>query len=220
MKIKDYMKLDNEYKEKKNELDKTYEFLRNIEEQLDLKDLNGYSYKEIKNIYNSIKNKKVSDKIGELMQIKKGVEYPQINDVHYFSEIKDIDFLSQEDKVELDRFIAKNSTFRDSSFNIGKKTIDFLISNKIIEIIYCFNCYCGECQELQLTQDELDLYKEYWLNEDTTEEEDEKMNYGILTIGCWEYPDIEICSLEKFNECISSIYYKRIKKPDRTLDNI
>ncbi|MCC0726741.1 hypothetical protein KGF51_10015 [Clostridioides sp. ZZV14-6045] len=173
MKIKDYMKLDNQYKEKKNELNRTYELLRNIEEQLDLKDLNSYSYKEIKNIYNSIKNKNVSDKVEEIMQIKKGIEYPQINDVHYFSEIKDIDFLSQEEKVELDRFLAEHAIFRDYSFSFNEKTIDFLISNNIVERVYCLNCYCGECPELQ-----------------------------------------------KFNECISSIYYKRIKKPDRTLDNI
>ncbi|EGT3943999.1 TPA: hypothetical protein KOR49_002412 [Clostridioides difficile] len=220
MKIKDYMKLDDEYKEKKNELNRTYELLRNMEEQLDLKDLNSYGYKEIKTIYNSIKNKNVLNKVKEIMQIKKSIEYPQINDVHYFSEIKDIDFLSQEEKVELDKFIAKHAFFRESSFSFNEKAIDFLISNKIVERVYCLNCYCGECQEVQLTQDGLDSYKEYWINEDTTEEEDEKMDYGILTIGCWEYPDIEICSLEKFNEHISSIYYKRIKKPDKTLDNI
>lgn len=231
--IEELKEINKRYDEETDKLRLFNEQVREVNDNVDLDEIKSkLSYKEAKELYKLIlsrsNNKARCEEIKKIVEDKKIEEYPQIKDVHYYPIIKNIDFLSNKEKISLDRFIKdsyRNRRYAEDIEDLDDRIKDFLIDNNIIEKRYIFHCDCGsfECDDKVVTQERFDKLKDYWIKEEqglTTHEEDEEMRYGCFETGCWNDGSVEICSLDDFNDNLRRIDYKVLLEPDMTLDNI
>lgn len=231
--INEIKKSNENYDNKSKELHILCDEVRKINDNLDLEEVkNTLQYSEAKELYELIlsrnSNKERCEELKNIVENKKLEEYPQINDVHYYPVINNIDFLDKKAKIKLDELIKdayNNRNARENIKYLDSKIIDFLVDNSIVEKLYIFHCDCGswECNDKIITQETFNKLKYYWekaLTDETTHEEDEEMHYGCFETGCWNDGSIEICSLEDFNEHLRRIEYKVKVEPDMTLDRI
>lgn len=226
------------YKEQIDWLDKKEKQLREDiffkNENINLDDLKKLSYKEIKVICNEIKNNVSTKTFNEFLNIKKEIkekEYPEILGVHYYPLINRIDYLTENLKVKIDRYLFNN--FRKgyvygitTTLNeVDNRLLNDLCNLGLVEKKYKFRCDCGYCDSgsLTLTESEVNDYKEYWDRESKDElydDEGEEVNYGVIDVYCENDDGYEITSLEEFNSSKHTVYYSIKAKPDMTLDNI
>lgn len=223
------------YEKERIKLDKLCSETRLINDSLDLEEVRkNLDYAKTKELYITllcrINDKDKLNKLKNIMSNKKEEEYPEILKVHYYPIIKEIDFLSEENKIELDKILKEcyGSGIQRSLLysNLDKKVLNFLIENKVLEKEYIFHCNCDdeECYDKVITQDYFDKLKDYWNKEqqgiETTHEEDEQLNYGCFSTDCWNDGNVEISSLDDFNKNLRRVDCKFIQKPDMTLDDI
>lgn len=226
-------KVNKRYEEEVQILNSFCNEVRKMNDNIDLEEVkNTLNYAEAKELYKLILScNSNSDRCEELKTIvkdKKIKEYPQILDVHYYPVIKEIDFLTDDKTILLDKIIKgayKNARKSRELSKMDFKVLKFLIDKEMIEKIYVFRCNCGsdECYDKEITQKHFDKLKDYWekeLKDETTHEEDAQMNYGCFSTGCWNDGDVEVSCLEDFNEHMRFVKYKVIKEPDMTLDKI
>lgn len=231
--IEEIKKVNKNYDEEVNKLNVLNENVRKVNDNLDLEEVKSkLNYAESKELYKLIlsrnSNKERCEELKKIVNNKKVEEYPQINDVHYYPIINDIDFLNKEKRIKLDTIIKEaysNRNKREELNNLDIRIIDFLVDNSILEKLYIFHCDCGsfECDDKIITQERFNKLKDYWEKEKedlTTHEEDREMNYGCFETGCWNDGTVEVCSLEDFNEHLRRTEYKIKIKPDITLDKI
>lgn len=232
--INEVINANNLYEEKTEQLSKLRNKTKLINNELDLDEVkNTLNYTKAKEIYQKVsysmddKDKRILFR--KIIEDKKINEYPEILDVHYYAIIKQIDFLNNDEKVNLDIQIKEAYNERrniEGLLNLEPRILDFLIKNKILEKQYIFHCDCNdnECGDKIISQEKFDKLKNYWYKEsegiETTKEEDKEMWYGCFETGCWNDGSVEIYSLETFNENLRRIEYDVIQKPDMTLDNI
>ncbi|MFQ9545370.1 MAG: hypothetical protein ACLR02_10160 [Clostridium sp.] len=213
-----------------------------------LKEIENLSYAEAREYYMIIKDYityEVGEKYRNLLNKKKEDAYPEILNVHYYPCIKDMNFLTKEQQILLDKFLMKrrcgtrinkydilkalssNKTIINYDNPIGDKIIDSLLDKGIVEKQYKFYCKCGDCTTV-FSEEEKQKFFNYH-NFDTkncTDEEYEfhEMNYedGFLFVTCMERDDcdIELSSIEDFEENLEGYIYKLIVEPDMTLDRL
>lgn len=225
--------INKNYDEEVQKLDVLNTKVRAANDDLDLEEVKSkLTYLEAKDLYKLIlsrsNNKEKCEEFKKIVDDKKIKEYPQINDVHYYPIINDMNFLEKEKRIKLDILIKdayRNRNIRENLNNLDTNILDFLVENSILEKIYIFHCNCHsiECEDKIITQDRFDKLKKYWeksYNDETTPEEDQEMRYGCFETGCWHGDSVEVCSLEDFNEHLRRIEYKVIKEPDLTLDKL
>lgn len=191
-----------------------------VEKNIDFEEVDKkYNYLDAKELINSLGSIKHEYKTKNFLEYKKLREYPEIIGVHYFSEIKEIDWLTEEEKVNLDYILMERQNYSEV-WRYDDKTIEFLMENKIIEKYYVFTCV-HDCWKKYVSENRFNKLKKYWGNEELTEEEIEDCNYRCIWIDC-EYDEgaYEISSLKEFEENISHICYRVIKKADMTLDKL
>lgn len=216
--------------------------------ELVLKEIENLSYAEAREYYMIIKDYityEVGEKYRNLLNKKKEDAYPEILNVHYYPCIKDMDFLTKEQQILLDIFLMKRGhgtrinkydtlkalypkrTIINYENPIGDKIVNFLLDKNIIEKQYKFYCNCGDCTTV-FSEEEKQRFFNYH-NFDTkncTDEEYEfhEMNYedGFLFVTCMERDDcdIELSSIEDFEENLEGYIYKLIVEPDMTLDRL
>ena len=202
---------------------------REYNNQIDLAEVETLSYQEIKELL-SIVGTRFTDKnvlidIKKIALKKKAEIYPEILGVHYYPELKEIDWLSETEKVRLDRLLGNRMTKSSQIKELDERTIKFLMDRKILEKRYVLECDCGDfdCYERIITEDRLNKFKEYWQKEksgiETTDEEDEELNYGCIMLNC-DNENLEVCDEDDFKTYLTDIRYKRLKEPDRTLDKL
>lgn len=229
--VSEIIKANELYERERKALAELWNKTTLINDCLDLNEVKGnLSYKETKSLYNTViyscNNKEKLNMLEEILKEKKIKEYPEVLDVHYYPVIKNIDFLSDNEKIDLDKTIKNAYLIRLSRGKLNElnnKILHFLLTNKIIERQYIFHCSCGddECYDEVITESLFDKLKDYWQREttnDTTHEDDKEMNYGCFETGCWNDGNVEVCSLEDFNNNLKRIEYKVVKEPDMTLD--
>lgn len=236
--------LTKEYRNKEEELSN----LKAQISDLSLKEIDNLSYLDLKNYYNIVEdfiNLEVKQKICKLLKKKKEQKYPDILDVHYYPCIKDMDFLTKQQQIILDKFLVKeqksmidkykiisglNSGMRkiDLDFDnpIGDKIIEFLLDKRIIERRYVFSCNCGCESETIFTEEQKQRFFN-WHNFDIKnctdeeyEEHDRNYSDGFLWLNCWNDNDDTLSSIEEFKDMLDRYVYKIIAKPDMTLDNL
>ncbi len=208
-----------------------------VKDSVDLNEVDKkYNYLEAKELINELGRFKYEENVKKFLQIKKEREYPEILGVHYFSEIKEITWLSEEDKVELDKLLKSiyNKSPRYYSWKLAemdKETLNFLKYKKIIEKRYKFTCHCDyndECEIVYITEDQKQKFYDYYsfdynnaTNEEREKHDDEWKENGYFDVGCWNDGGYEVCSIEEFEENVSDdVGYKVIKEPDMTLDRL
>lgn len=202
---------------------------REYNNQIDLAEVETLSYQEVKELLTIVgarfTDKNVLIDIKKIALKKKAEIYPEILGVHYFPELKEIDWLSETEKVKLDRLLENRLTKSSQIQELGEKTIRFLIDKKILEKRYVLECHCGsfDCYERIITEDRLNKFKQYWKKEEsgieTTDKEDEELNYGCIMLNC-DNEEIEVCNEIDLDTYLSDTRYIRIKQPDRTLDKL
>lgn len=199
------------------------------------------SYKECKEILHCVKdivNKDILIQLDEIIKEKRINKYPDLLDAHYYPSIKEIDFLSKEERFELDSILnrvykvlsddIKIELFAEKINNkYNKNIIDILVNKNLINKIYVFHCDCEsdfECPETIITNEELNGYKGYWdkikNNQPTTNEEDRKYHYGTILVECYNEPEKEITSFKEFIDNLYKVKYKVINAPYKALDNL
>lgn len=232
--ISEILNANRLYDEENTRLKELYDKTVAINEQIDIEEIKAIKYAEIKDLYNllqfRINNKNLLDEIINIKEQKKLEEYPEILDVHYYPEIKEIDFLTKDEKINLDIILQKAYSVRGNYgaiiSDLDDKIKYFLISKNILRKQYIFHCTCDgdECFDKVITQEYFDKLKIYWEkernNEEITDEEDKELNYGCFETGCWNDGSLEIHSLDTWNKHLRRIEYKVIKKPDMSLDVI
>lgn len=227
--VKEILEKNKEYKNADNIALKKYQELKDMSSNIDLEDVKKLSYQEVKEFFKLIiymNNDETTSNVKEIMEAKKAELYPEILGIHYFKEIKEIDFISEEEKIKLDRLLSKRNIKRNEINSLDEKVVNFLLEKKILEknyVVSCSHYHNFDCQERVFTSEKVEKLKSYWKKlsngEETTDEEDEELNCGCFELYC-DYDRIEITNLEEFEEHLYEIRYKLIKNPDRTLDNL
>ena len=218
--------------------------ISNKANDIDLDEVIKLPYKEIKDL-NLLLNTKVCLntnfrlQLKELEESKKLEEYPELLDAHYFPELRQLEFLKQDERKLLDynlkryyKYYKIRSFYIFEDLNLNKeiriKIINFLLENKIIERLYMFECGCysDECSPKLVTQEERDRFYN-WHNFDYDNATDDEVgvhedNYkdGYIYIECCNDEEKEITTIEEFKKELKCIVYRIIKKPDYSLDNI
>ncbi|WP_088362626.1 hypothetical protein [Bacillus cereus] len=187
-----------------------------------------YSRSELKEFtddLSKIKVRSLSYEISKLIQKKKEEEYPELLGIHHYPVLKEIDFLTEKKKLELDGFLAR---FRVGNYLTGlsrimfsndlKRFEEFLIEKKVVEekfYAFCPLCNSGWISML-LSKEEKELVEA--LLEDKKSENKYELLGEFLQYYCSE------CDNEQDIERITVVNFGRklkvIQERDKTLDKV
>ena len=226
--LEKFYEINNHYKELQRKANDFYKELKDLNSKLDIEEVESKcSYLETKEILNIMKycteDKNIVEKVQEIMNKKKELEYPEINGVQYFKEINDFD-LSEDKKIELDKLLREAY----SSYNkrvcleneLDSKIIQKLLDLGILEKNYILSCGCYSmnCSQVRISETELQKYISVW-NKSFDEMNEDDDEYSYIEIPCFEECIDEITSIEEFKEYGNKkIEYSFKKEPDLTLE--
>lgn len=243
MDIKEIIEKNKEYREKENELKILYRELKEINDSITGDMLNGMSYLELKEFSKLSKFAFSSDKQKEFdlyFKNRREEEFPKLKGVIYFPVIDEIDFISEDKKIALDRFfnkVRKGTYFVPTTnkfFTIGLsrelsgKILDFLYEKGMFERLVKLKCYCGEDAQI-IKQSEYDEYIRYLsLTDDEfaelNEEEEEKyfkFSDGIyISCNSWDCDMSEYLKTVEELDKRKSYVYKFVATPDSSSDEL
>ena len=240
--------INNNYKNKKEELDKLILEIRKQNSLIDIDEYSKLIYEDMKELYKDIKyninNSEIKEKLEKILNNKRLEEYPQLLDAHYYPELLKLEYLTKEQILRLDnnlKFFSnwsniktsqlfKGNEFFNTDDEVLNKSIKFLLNNNIIERVYVFKCKCGddECFDKYISQEYKDkfynIHESDWnkLN-DIEKEEINKLieeGYAWFEVGCWNGGDYEVETIEDFENNLNRIYYRVVKKPDLSLEYV
>jgi len=184
----------------------------------------------------------LTSEINDIIDNKKKQEYPELLGVHHYPDIKELDFISEEDKIKLDNFLVEwgfhsylhkyTHKLRGISKNWSDKIIDemldFLVSKQILKKYYkLYIC----CDYLIISTDKINKYLKYFtLSKEIEKFIDEQWEeYNRLQselnylIGYCPECDNEIEITEKIiMDTISKpdYLYKIVKERDKSYDKL
>lgn len=203
-------------------------------ESIEKEDLSRFSKEELLSFKNSFYNIGSSDLISKVDQtIKEKTEqrYPELLDAHYYPEIKELTFLNQKERLELDKVIAlsrkSNAFFKiptSLAYEHQSDIYKFLLEKEILTQEIQVLCTCD--YQYPLTERFDAKLKEQWL-EDLKHFKNTKNEIGLLE----KYPLAEYCD-ECGNDYISNLSindleelnirktYRKIKGYDPKWDDI
>lgn len=158
-------------------------------------------------------------------------EFPQLLGVYRYPVINEIDFLSDQEKIDLDKHLGR---FRvgDSISSLwlpvknkgmGVRVIDWLVDNGVIDrfyVVLCPNCFRGSVTKLFSENDRNELSKAFVEYQKSTGGRDcllkkfMDLNYGEC-VECEEEPDFMRAELLEFN----TVYKMKING-DKSLDYV
>lgn len=219
------MSIKEEILKKYNELN---EFLQGIDIETLQKEYTRSELKELQSAIYGVKLRSLAYEISEVVDKMKKEEYPELLGVHHYPGLKEIDFLSEKQKIELDKYLVKfrKGNYVSNLWRIGndsklaKKIEQFLIDKGIVEKVFYVNC--SRCSDnylsKQLTETEKLELDELFKDPSKIEERQDKLEDGTL----YEYCDE--CSYEINFERPSLLQYaellKLVKERDKSLDNV
>jgi len=182
----------------------------------------------------------LNSEIDEIIKEKKLQEYPELLGVHHYPEIKELNCISEEDKIKLDEFISswgfnsylheythKLRDIKDWNNEIAIKILEFLTSKQILKRYYrLYIC----CDYIIVDEEKLNKYLrlfELKESKELSDKEDKEYNnlyleLDYLTCFCPDCDnEIEITK-EMIMETINNpnYLYKIIKERDKSYDNV
>lgn len=140
------------------EIVERYDEFNSFLQSINVEDLrNQYTRQELNELASKISNlnlRSLSYDIRKLTDEMKKQEYPELLGVHHFPVLRSIDFLTEEQKKELDKFLVKFRVgeYVSNLWRITKdqrkadKLLDFLLQSGVVDERYfglCPNCHDG-----------------------------------------------------------------------------
>ena len=214
---------------------------------MDITDLNNYSYKECRELFKQIQcyinDKILLNELSAIIEKKKIKEYPELLKPTYYPEIDSLD-ISNSEKLRLDKAARNNFRYYMNESNIYKlenplsiKDLELLKSIGIVEREYNFKCEnCGSSCDV-IPEKDLMKYIRYWelfelekqkkitkeqLSELDQLEEEGFYEIFLSCINCDDYNEIEITNKKKLSDYKNNVQliYKVVKKPDLTYEKL
>lgn len=179
---------------------------------------------ELKGILNNIEIRSLPYEIGEITEEMKKEEYPELLGIHHYPILKEIDFLTEREKLELDKFLVKFTPNRDyiqtfwKVVKNPKKTdllVEFLINQGIVEerhVILCPSCHESH-MSIMMTNDEKETLKN--LIQSKTDYEELEQYLEMVCDEC--FSELEPSQIE--DRCVKT-YLLLVKERDKTLDHV
>lgn len=177
----------------------------------------------------------ITMEVDKIIERKKHEEYPELLGVHHYPELKEIDFLTEEQLIKLDEELALNRGLNTSfslksyiHWDLHDKVYDFLIRKGILIRKIHLECDCGERSWLSKAFD--DKYKEQWIT-DLKKSNSECEAVGLLTKEEFRYfgycnecdsYEHELGELkdEFFENLNFHHFYVKVKERDKRWDSI
>ncbi|MGE7305777.1 hypothetical protein ACQKJG_18310 [Priestia megaterium] len=202
---------------------------------VDREEFRQFSRKELKEFDTAMYNIKTPMlRIPAMIQEKKEQEYPELLGVHRFPILKEIDFLSEETKVNLDSVLAK---FREGNFitttalyrvigyaqtALVEKTLAFLLDKGYIAKNYHVLCPC--CVDYPITRlmdqsqkDNLDAI----IDKKKITDEEELLLERTLGYMCEDcHGDFDPLAMKKKKNITYRTLYKVMMNRDTSLDHV
>lgn len=184
---------------------------------------------ELEDTIRAVKLRSLSYDISQMTKEMKQEEYPQLLGVHHFPVIKKIDFLSEEKKIELDKFLVY---FRVGEYVMGQGFYKVTKSREVIDKIYAFFAQNGivEKQYFALCPSCRQSYISTVLNEEQKKKIDDALlldkdnaeRYEILS-SLLDYICQECdysAEIDNLTQVDYKTSYRMIAKRDTSLDNV
>ena len=181
--------------------------------------------------------------INDIVDNKKKQEYPELLGVHHYPEIKELDYISEEDKIKLDNFLVEwgfhsylheytpklTKIFKNWSKEIVNinKILEFLVSKQILERYYkMYIC----CDYIIVDEEKINKYIRYfelYKKEKLSDSEEAEFD-SLQRILNYSYEYCSECDneIEITEEIIMdtinkpSYLYKIVKERDKTYDKL
>lgn len=165
-------------------------------------------------------------KIVDEMKIK---EFPQLLGVHHFPIINNVDFLTENEKIELDKFLVKHRVgdYVGGLWHITrneskrKQLEEWLFQNGVIEEVYavlCSHCHNGHISKILTHEEKSQLEINFKRYKETADYNDYEKIERVIEYICME------CDHETEIDYISELHYKELYKMklerDTSLDNV
>jgi len=183
----------------------------------------------------------LTSEINDIIESKKLQEYPELLGVHHYHEIKELDFISEEDKIKLDNFLVEHRLhsylhkytrkLRELSKNWSDEIIDeileFLVSKEILKkyhkLYICCDYIIVDEEKINKYLRLFELSKTKEMSDNEWEEYDklqQELNY--VYDFCPECDnEIEITEKMIMDTINNPDYlYKIIKERDKTYDKL
>ncbi|WP_049946664.1 hypothetical protein [Bacillus cereus] len=204
------------------------EFLMNISiddlrKQFNRRELNTFKGK----LYDT-KLRSLAYEISKMTDEMKIEEFPQLLGVHHFPIINEIDFLNEEQKIELDKELVR---YRVGNYVSGlwkvtrdekvrKQLLEWLINKEILETkhaVLCPYCHNGNVTDVMTTQEKVNLNSMFSNYKEAYDEDLEEKLQDILENVCMECDAFaEVDDLKELNY---TEYHQMKMKRDDSLDN-
>lgn len=210
---------------KYNELN---EFLNSISLDDLRKQFNRHELNEFKsNLYNT-KLRSLAYEISKMTDEMKFEEFPQLLGVHHFPILNEIDFLTEEQKINLDKELVR---YRVGNYVSGlwkitrdeskrKQLLKWLLDNGILETkhaVLCPYCHNGNVTDTMTTQEKDKLDSMFSNYKKAYDEDLEENLQDILEHACMEcdsFTEVDDLKELKYTE-----YHQMKKERDNSLDN-
>lgn len=183
------MNILNQILQKKKE----YEDFMNA---VDLQELEQFSREELTaftKAYHETSGRYIISEVNNIIKRKKQEEYPELLGVHHYPELKDIDFLTEEQLIKLDNHLAKNRGTHTSfsllgdivHWNMHEKIYEWLLEKGILIRKIHLKCSC-DAGGSWLSKAFDETYKEQWIA-DLKKSNEEFEPIGLLTQDEFRY---------------------------------
>lgn len=208
----------------KEELLKKYEEFAVFLESVDIASLKeNNTRQELKEFATRLGNIKLRNLLFDIQDVIKEMkeeEFPQLRGVHHFPALAEIDFMSEEKKIELDKYLCMvrkgNYVFNLFKFtNDTKRLQQFLVEKGILEKVYRVTCpkHYNETLINGLSKEKLEEFKKAVLTKDEDFFEEE---YDDLYCECCE----DNAEYKTWNDIFIREDYVLLKNRDSSLDNV
>ncbi|WPS85506.1 hypothetical protein SMD22_00155 (plasmid) [Brevibacillus halotolerans] len=213
-------------------LNKCIEFQQFLD-GINIEDLNKLSRHELmeleKQLY-EVKHRYLGLEIAKIIEAKKIEEFPQILGIHHYPDLQEIDFLNEETKLELDKYLSRSrvgkyvSLYRFSKSNEAlQKLENFLIEKGVVERLYVL--ICPHCSDGYLTKPLLKNELEALEKDIKGIESDEDCeafetddHFLLFCMNCEDFPILT--KLKEEEGFVVKEVLKLTKKRDTTYDNV
>ncbi len=235
--IKEIIEINKKYEKEKEKINEIYKETIALNDLLDLQEVkDNLNYQETKELYSLIisnsSNEDICRKLKQIIEEKKLEEHPELLGVHFYPELNELEGIVEQNTLnKLDKILTKayksiRFVFEDYNEAYDTSILSFLEGKNIIQTQFEFFCSCNEdvCFKYYYPKTEIDKYIKYWekveMNQETSDDEDNELQFGCFQASCSSGCDLQICCLESFKKHLKGIKYSIVKKPDMTLENL
>ncbi|WCK57543.1 hypothetical protein PP175_26115 (plasmid) [Aneurinibacillus sp. Ricciae_BoGa-3] len=212
---------------KQEEIIKKYEEFANYLTSVNLEELKSTMPRQVLKALHTqlyaINLRSLGYEIGQMVEAMKQEEYPELLGVHHYPDLRDIDFMSEQKKIQLDDYLVSvrkgNIVYNFWRFvKDTDKLQSFLVEKGIIEEVYYLTCPYHNDERLtsKLTLAEFNKIKEA-IQTKNQDKIDELLDGTLLDYCDACGTDVEF---GQWDEAMGNKEYRLIKDRDKSLDYV